>query len=890
PLGRVTDYTYDAAGRLTRVRRAVGTPLQVQRQYEYDAAGNLTAMTDELGRRTDYQYDALNRLVRITEPDPDGTGPLASPETQYTYDAVGNLIAVVDPLGHRTQWTFDMLDRLVQETDSLQHATSYTYDQAGNIIRAVDPLGRTTQFQYDVRNRQIAVTDPAGNTSRLVYDVDDNPIQTIDELGNITQFVFDARNRVSSRIDALGNVETFAYDPNDNLLERTDRLGRTTRYEYDPLNRPVREEWLAEDQSIINTIHTAYDLASNLVSVQDGTGTIEFTWDARDQSTSIRSSGARGLPASELTYTFDAAGNLLTASDMIQGVAGGTNAYVYDALDRVTRVTQSGPTVAPKRADFEYDAVSHFAAIQRYADLAATQLVASTAFTYDGAHRLTSLIHRDPGQAVLNSFSYAFDGADRITRMTDGDGVTDYVYDRRDQLTQAQHSDEALVDEIYGYDAAGNRTSSHQPGADYEIGDGMAGTPDANRLTSDGIYLYEYDRAGSLTRRITDATGEIREFAYDHRQRLVRVVDRAGQGSAPTQTVEFLYDALNRRVGRFTDLDGDGPAPERRSYLVHSGDAVLAEWVDPDGDGPAPLAEDHRYLHGPALDQVLAQEDASGQVLWTMTDHLGTVRDVVDGQGDVVNHLQYDSFGKVVSETDPAVDVVYQFTGREWDAATGLLYLRARYYDPAIGRFTQEDPLGMAGGDVNLYRYAGNRPIEYADPLGMTASPPPANTPQGSQKLTPGWQFVHDVKESAKHTAQGVVNFGRAAADLARTVANWKQRMNDAANSDPLQQAEKVQKSKKETVKAAKICAVGAKKTVNVGNPGGLFASALSFVGGKIYKPRGNTAPAAPRPSASARPAPRPPAPPTKPYVHPKVVSPEEWLRRYEAEKRARGY
>ena len=91
--------------------------------------------------------------------------------------------------------------------------------------------------------------------------------------------------------------------------------------------------------------------------------------------------------------------------------------------------------------------------------------------------------------------------------------------------------------------------------------------------------------------------------------------------------------------------------------------------------------------------------------MWPLTDHLGTVRDLADSTGTVVNHIRYDSFGNVTGETNTAVDHLFGFTGREHDDESGLAYFRARYYDPVIGRFISEDPIGFAGGCT-----AGRRP------------------------------------------------------------------------------------------------------------------------------------------------------------------------------------
>jgi RHS repeat-associated protein len=135
-----------------------------------------------------------------------------------------------------------------------------------------------------------------------------------------------------------------------------------------------------------------------------------------------------------------------------------------------------------------------------------------------------------------------------------------------------------------------------------------------------------------------------------------------------------------------------------------------------DGEGN----QTYRYLHGTQIDQILAQE-ANGEVLWALTDNQGTVRDIVNNDGVVVNHITYDSFGKVTGESNAAVDFRFGYTGRELDAETGLYYYRARYYNPNTGRFLSEDPISFGGGDSNLYSYVFNSPVNYLDPSGHGA-------------------------------------------------------------------------------------------------------------------------------------------------------------------------
>jgi RHS repeat-associated protein len=130
-----------------------------------------------------------------------------------------------------------------------------------------------------------------------------------------------------------------------------------------------------------------------------------------------------------------------------------------------------------------------------------------------------------------------------------------------------------------------------------------------------------------------------------------------------------------------------------------------------------------RYLHGDAFDQTFARVDlraanASERVLWYLTDHLNSVRLVLDESGDILDQIAYDAFGNIVAQLNPLLVNPILFTSREFDAETGLYYNRARHLDPTTGRWTIQDPLGFAAGDANLYRYVGNRATIATDPSG----------------------------------------------------------------------------------------------------------------------------------------------------------------------------
>jgi RHS repeat-associated protein len=136
-----------------------------------------------------------------------------------------------------------------------------------------------------------------------------------------------------------------------------------------------------------------------------------------------------------------------------------------------------------------------------------------------------------------------------------------------------------------------------------------------------------------------------------------------------------------------------------------------------------------RTLHGPGVDNVLAvdwrSEDATGEptatkVVWTLTDYQGSLGDLASKAGEqlTTHHMEYTVYGEPEDPSGLAVYVDSFYAGREYDDDTGLYHNRARWYDPAAGRFISEDPIGFAGGDANLYRYAANSPTNLTDPTG----------------------------------------------------------------------------------------------------------------------------------------------------------------------------
>jgi RHS repeat-associated protein len=741
-----------------RCRYSSGNSTIITR-FEYDLDDNLTALIDPVGNRTDFAYDQRGRNVRETQQVgvvyTNDFESAAGPEWsinrldrtpvgnrgflgQFTNETETLTLTGLDPHeavtvefdlfilrswgGNTNSFGPDVWESRVSGGPTLLHTT---FSNAPNLppfdrqaYPAMFPGGDFLAFTGAAEMNSLGYTfcnflacGPADSVYHLTFTfAHADPSLVLEFRGIGLQAPADESWGLDNIQVRLGNASTeYTYDFADNLAQKTDRNGRVTQFAYDDLDRLITETWVGGG----NVIQYAYDKASNLASAMDNFSSLAFSYDARDRVRTVDNADTPSVPNVVLTYSYDARGNVLSTGDAVSGSPAGLNSYAYDALDRMTQITQSGTGVAPKRVDFNYNPLGQFAGIDRFSDLAGTQAVVNSNFEYDTLNRLTALTHSNPANPTpLNFFNFVYDSASRITSITDIDGPTSYEYDDRDQLTAANHADPANPDENYLYDANGNRISSHLHGTGYV-------TDSHNRLTSDGTFNYEYDMEGNMTLRTEIATSATREFQWDFRNRLAAVIDRDTMGGE-TQRVEFTYDTFNRRISKTVTAAGNSTT----RHFVYDGIDVLLEFLDPDSSGPGPSTLDSRLLHGPAVDQVLAQEDGVGTVLWHITDHLGTVRNLVDNTGTVANHLTYDSYGNVIAESKPAVDSRYLYTGREFDAETGLYYYRARYYDARAGRFVGEDPIGFARRDTNLYRYVGNEPTFWGDPLGLS----PADT------------------------------------------------------------------------------------------------------------------------------------------------------------------
>lgn len=699
PRGNTTQYAYDDRGNVTRITGPEGgvtqfeyeptfnqvtrivDPLGRETRFGYDNRGNLTETTDDLGNRTDFTYAANGDLLTVTNAlgnvtrfsydaygNVSGVTDALNYTTEMTYDILGNRLSVTDPKNQRTDFSYDAENQLVEIRDALGNRTQFSYDANGNRTTVTDPLGHTTRFAYDDYERLIRITDPLNQATAFAYNVHGNLISMTDAENRVTAHEYDTWFRRIRTVDALNQATEFGYDANGNLVRIADAKGNATTYQYDKLNRRTRTTYPDDSYETFS-----YDAVGNLVSKRNRDGeTVTYAYDDLG-----RREGIRYPEGTQVAFQYDDLGRLTRAANPSRVVQ-----LAYNAANRLTQTVQDGKTVryaydpAGNRTrltypdgtfvTYENDAVNRLDAIRNGSgqllvdyvyDAAGRRIRADlgngtqAVYEYDDADRLENLKNQvAASQSVISRFAYAHDRVGNRTAMTTADGVHNYTYDATYQLTGVDYpAGYAFADKSYAYDALGNRT----------VADGTVYTAnELNQYVDVGGVDFSYDGNGNLT---SDGNGV---YTYDDENRMIQaVVDGV--------TVTFAYDAFGRRVEK---SNSSGAVT-----YVYDGDQVIGEY-----DGSANLLR--KFVYGTGIDEPVVMENGGNRYFYHF-DGLGSVAELTGAGGAVVEEYAYDVFGKVRMAdasgnvlSESGVGNPYFFTGRRYDADTGLYHYRARSY------------------------------------------------------------------------------------------------------------------------------------------------------------------------------------------------------------------
>jgi choice-of-anchor C domain-containing protein len=753
----------DAQGRITKITEPndpTRTPGTLK--YAYDSLGNLLSFTDQSNAVTKYSYtypqfpnylskieDALGRAVARNVVDSEGRligicdangdpatlngctklEPVASASKQTIFNARGFKTELfLDERGNvltERKWldatnfldtvrTYDANNNVLTDTDPAGNAKRFTYDDRSNRLTATDPGGRTTTYTYNAGNKVTSVTDPANNVTTYRYDAKDNLEFVTDAMNNVTQYKYNAQGQRSEMIDAINNSWKWAYDDNGNLktwadpfgksiqftfnasgelLTRIDRNNRRIDFEYDADHRPIKETWDTTPKRITNY---TYNTLGQLTSATDPDSALAITYDGIGRQKSVDNQGTPGAPRLVISYDYDANGNVTHVRDSL----GGVTEHIYDPLDRMNKVMQYGTNVNEKRVDMVYDNASFLREIKRFSNLAGTQGVANTFYDYDCGGcggPVKSIHHRKASDdSVIHDLNFTRDSLGNVINSSNAEGTHNYIYDALLRLKIATHSQTAIQpNEFYNYDTVGNRIKSHLSDSyRYSYQDVGKG----NRLIQDAKDIYEYDDEGSLISSIDRTTNWHTSYKYDHRNLLTHTIVTNATGDV-VRSAKYTYDVFNRRISTV--------ANSQKSFISYDGQNPILIL----GEGSIIQS---RRLYAQLIDSILANE-AGAISQWFLTDQVGSVCDLIDNSGNIINHYAYDSFGRLLFQSDQSVTNDLLYTGRESNQELDMLYYRARNYYPRIGRFGQEDPI-----EPFNYEYVDNNPLFYIDPSGTT--------------------------------------------------------------------------------------------------------------------------------------------------------------------------
>ena len=705
PLGNVTQFTYDGLGRIvTTTRTLAGLP--VTSHNLFDAAGNRLAATDANGHTTTYVYDSLNRLALTTSPE-------GVTNAQF-YNAAGWVIATTNGLGQAVTTTYDELGRRLTTTDAEGHTTTYTYDALGNQVMMIDAEGVRTAYVYDKLNRLVQVIEnhlpgsqpgPDTNiTTAYRYDALGNQLQIINALGiSTTTTLYDAANRPIIVRDALGRETRTQYNALGHRVVITDANTAVTHFTYDGLNRLARIDYLADGESVAY----GYDATGNRVVMTDSLGLTSYEYD--DLYRLLRVTGPF---TGTVAYRYDLAGNRLGLTYPDGRVI--TNTYNLD--NRLVQVAdwQAGVTT------YAYDGAGR---------LITTTLPngVQTINVYDRADRLVQLIHlQQNGHETQANFAYTLDGlgnrlvATETLRLPDNHlqtTVVTYQYDPLYRLTGADYTGGLTATYRYVYDAVGN-----MPAYTETVGTDTASVVrtfnTANQLvtssdTEIGTTSFYYDASGNLVQILPPGVGGetwagALRYGFNQRNLLI------------TSTLFITNSGWVNQVQYF--YDGDGNRHKQADFTGE--EAVVTVYInDNAGLSTVLVASNGITTTHNLVGLDLISQDNGAQTRFLLADGLGSVRQEMVGS-TLQTTATYEPYGKLLAQSG-ASGTVYGFAGEQFDASSGLIYLRARTYHPSLKLFISRDP--FSGWDTlpasqHGYSYAHNNPVNLTDPTGESVT------------------------------------------------------------------------------------------------------------------------------------------------------------------------
>lgn len=677
-----------------------GVPDLIETTYYYNTDSNILTVVDNAGNSIMTQYDGLGREAKIT----DMFGNQHITDYNKNGNGVGfNALEYFVPVTNTTakenviEYTYDRWQRATSEKaynsyPSEYVETQYSYDIAGNVTQITDPNGNSQTFRYDKLNRVISTTNALDETIENVYDNAGN-IKNQKICGStLYNRVYDGEGKIVSDTDNSNNSNTYSYDNRGLLSQRIDKDGKIYNVEYNSLGNIDRQSYIIEygtltdrqysytdpygDGSIniiaqYNEDNDAYDAyMDEIASISHSqTGKLLFSTNEYYYSTGV--SGLQYIP--HIQYNYDSTGNKTSATygcadNANRLIHGLTTHYEYNK-NRISKVQLDGEvernTSNSVNAQYEYYDDGKLKSVTFPALTGGSVL--KSEYVYDGLSRLTSLINYK-GTEILSSYTYTYDDNGNVLTTNETVGASQnsitYTYDKLNRISTVSGTKGA--DSYYEYDERGNRKVNFE---------------ETDFLSEDSA-----------------------EFRYDE-------VDNLYYASVGEDVTYFEYSSNGYRVAKYENTS----YPEFYIYDEAGRLQAISEpiYVPIDGEYHIVMYPITQYIWGP--DRVLAQIDAlENKSYYYLYNGHGDVVQIVDTDGNIVNSYDYDVWGNFLKKEE-TIENHFTYFGQTYDETTGLYYLRARYYDPTTGRFTQQD---HAEDGYNWYVYGNQNPITYIDESG----------------------------------------------------------------------------------------------------------------------------------------------------------------------------
>ena len=727
-------YTYDENGNVTETetksRKEGETDWQTQKtKAVYDSKGQVTKEYSPRGVKENvaaaYTYDLLGRKIKEELPQNKTDGSAGYQTVVNEYDKSGNLVETKEQIegdkNKEIEYTYDKQGNLVQVKSSLENEKAqyvqYVYDEQGNKVRQftgmTGPLTVTVAAVENAKDDAGKDTFTYGGKTYAVLVTGKKKSDTIRE----TKYVYDTKNRLVSYTDPEGRTETYTYDCNSNLTKTVDKNGNTLKNTYDNKNR-LTERTAKEKKTGKETVHTYRYNAYGDVAVQDDT---QFVYgDVSGQVTKETTKLTKNKDVVK-NYTYDSKGNKSTFSVKAGEDTKLSLSYEYDGSSRLISVKDSEGNQA---VSYAYDTEGSLSERQ-----AANGL--KTTYGYDYQNRLTSMTN-ETGKGVVSKYSstYLKNGqkAEEVSTVMDKNGKSTkktaaYTYDMLGRI--ARETKTGREDISYTYDAnnnrkqmtIGNKTTAYQ----YNKNDELLRTDTLHTDTEkNDVVIYKNDKNGNQLAAVnrSEIPAEAKDTSYidvdvtlGDNQLNDNVVNHYNALNQLTETltknykVSFTYDAEGLRTGK--TVNGE------KTVYVWDGDQVVME-LSKGG------AVQKRYIRG--NDLVYADKGENTEKTYYVTDMHGNVVQLLDESGNVTKTYEYDSFGNEV-KPEKKDENPYRYCGEYYDKETEEVYLRARYYEPGVGRFITRDTYTGESDEplsLHLYTYCENDGVNAWDPSGHT--------------------------------------------------------------------------------------------------------------------------------------------------------------------------